>query len=536
MVRINFKNISTSGFHEDALTTTTSGDTIFNFGRMKTTGDLSSDISAFADDVTIRNFSHIETFGLGAPAIFAIGQNVKIDNYGYLATYGGVFDPDGAGLTSDAISVVGDGFYIANHGTVRVEGAFSSALVGVGTGGLIVNYGQVQDVQPAGAEGSVAVGVIGDGSKAVNLGDIVGTGDGIAALLVRGEAAVGLNGGNIQLTGDGNVGMLAQLRDADLTNKSVIKVVGDDSFGMLVKGDGYHISNSGSIETHGIFAVGIAGNGGLFFPAGQDIVIVNDGRVSTHGDAAVGVALGVNDFGIGTAVDGTVENHRSIVTDGDGAVGVLMIGSGHHLVNSGLIATDGGAFSSELTGELRAAGVAISGDDALVENSRSGVIESMNPNSAAVEMNVIERDGFPTAEMSSRLENSGIVKGASVAIQGGAGQERVVNHGQIVGNVMLGGGDDTFVFGKGGHVVGDVKLGAGDDHVVVENGSGVSHITDLSTGDTVDVSAFFSNLSQLANHIAQQGSDVVVSLSHNDTLILEHTQIANLHLQDMFLV
>jgi hypothetical protein len=330
--------------------------------------------------------------------------------------------------------------------------------------------------------------------------------------------------------------MLAQLRDADLTNKGVIKVVGDDSFGMLVKGDGYHLSNTGSIETHGNFAVGIAGNGGLFFPAGQNIDIVNDGRISTHGDAAIGVALGVNDFGIGTAVGGAVENHGFIVTDGDGAVGVLMIGSGHHLVNSGRIATDGGAFSSDLTGELRAAGAAISGDDALVENARTGVIESRNAASAAVEMNVIERDGFPTADMSSRLENSGIVKGASVAIQGGAGQETVVNHGQIIGNVSLGAGDDTFVFGKGGHVAGDVYLGSGNDHVVVENGSGVSHIADLSTGDKVDVSAFFSNFSQLANHIAQHGDDVVVSLGHNDTLVLEHTQIANLNLQGMFLV
>ena len=186
---------------------------------------------------------------------------MQIDNYGYVATHGGVYDPDGAGLTSDAISVTGDGFFIANHGTVRVEGAFSSALVGIGAGELIVNYGKVQELQPAGAEGSFAVGVIGDGSKAINLGDIVGTGDGIAAMLVRGEAAVELNGGHIQLIGAGNVGMLAQLRDANLTNKGVIKIVGDDSFGMLVKGDGYHISNTGSIETYGSFAVGLAGNG-----------------------------------------------------------------------------------------------------------------------------------------------------------------------------------------------------------------------------------------------------------------------------------
>ena len=54
MVRVNFKNISTSGFHEDALTTITLDDTILNFGSLTTTGDLASDISAYADSVTIR--------------------------------------------------------------------------------------------------------------------------------------------------------------------------------------------------------------------------------------------------------------------------------------------------------------------------------------------------------------------------------------------------------------------------------------------------------------------------------------------------
>jgi hypothetical protein len=67
-------------------------------------------------------------------------------------------------------------------------------------------------------------------------------------------------------------------------------------------------------------------------------------------------------------------------------------------------------------------------------------------------------------------------------------------------------------------------------------GSGVSHIADLSAGDVVDVSAFFSTSKQLMDHTQQHGSDVVITLDHNDSLVLEHTQLASLHLHDFFVV
>jgi hypothetical protein len=102
------------------------------------------------------------------------------------------------------------------------------------------------------------------------------------------------------------------------------------------------------------------------------------------------------------------------------------------------ITTDGGAFVGDPVGEMRAAGVVVSGDEAVVENTRTGIIESKNAASAAVELNVLERDGFPTADLSSSLENFGLIKGAGVAVLGGAGEETVVNHGHIVGDVDLG--------------------------------------------------------------------------------------------------
>jgi hypothetical protein len=285
-------------------------------------------------------------------------------------------------------------------------------------------------------------------------------------------------------------------------------------------GDGHQISNFGLIETHGTFALGIATRGDNE-ALGLNFEILNGGHITTEGDLAIGIGLGVGRQGLGPAADGQVVNSGVIETTGDGAAGVVMIDDGHHLTNSGLITTDGGAFDGGPVGLLRAAGVVVSGDEALVENTRTGVIESRNASSSAVELNVVERSGLTNANTSSTLENSGLIKGAGVAVVGGAGQETVVNHGSIVGDVDLGNGADTFVFGKGGSLDGHLFLGGGNDHVVVENGSGTSRIEDFATGqDIVDVSAFFSNFAQLSANSKDTTTGMVITLDHNDQLVL----------------
>jgi hypothetical protein len=228
-------------------------------------------------------------------------------------------------------------------------------------------------------------------------------------------------------------------------------------------------------------------------------------------------------LGFPPATGGEIVNSGVVETVGDGAAGVAMVGDGHQLSNIGKIKTDGGAFESA-HGELHAAGVLVSGDDALVTNARTGVISSENADSAAVELNVLERDGLSNADTSSTLENFGRIEGA-VAVLGGDGQEHVINRGRIVGDIDLGGGADTFVFGKGGVLTGDLDLGAGDDLAVIENGSGTTRIANFAagilSGDRIDVSAFFANFEQLTDHIlSQSGADVVIALDGNDTLIL----------------
>ena len=531
--KVNFEDIFTSGENEDALFTFTPGDKILNFGDLTTTGDLANGVFARADDVLVHNFGAIETSGDGAAGIFVQGDNARVENFGSVVTHGGFV----GAFFSEGIFVQGDRFYIANHGSVQVEGESSSALVGDGAGGLIVNFGIVNSL----ASNSGVVIALGERSQAINAGQVAASGDGNQVIAVSGEDASALNRGEILVSGAANSGIAGDA-NTHLTNQGRITITADDSFGndsvgMLGLDGGTQISNFGLIETHGTFAAGIIALGRI--PLGElglDFEIANAGQISTEGDLAMGATLGLGRFGFGNAANGQIVNSGVIETEGDGAAGVVMIGDGHHLTNSGRITSDGGEFVFPAPFGpdflIRAAGVVVSGDDTVVQNTRSGVLESRNADSAAVELNVLERDGLSNADTSSLLENFGLIKGAAVAVLGGVGQETVINHGSIVGDVLLGDGADTFVAGKGGSVAGNIFLGGSDDLVTIENGSGTTRIADFAGSDVIDVSAFFSSFGELSDHSQQLGNAVVVTLDPNDTLVLANVQLSTLNADD----
>jgi hypothetical protein len=562
---INKKNITTSGFDADALVITTPGASMLNFGDLTTIGDLANGIYAGANNVCIRNLGDIETFGLGAAGIFASGSSAQIENDGTVSTQGGFYDPnpkvDGDETYSEGIFANGDRFQITNYGVVRVgHGEFSSCLIGIGTDGVVVNYGTVESV----SDGSTVLEALGDRSQAINAGlltttgnDIVGifalgdssqvintgrltvTGDNDVGTLVRGEGGSAVNRGDLSLTGQGAEGMFAGPRNGRLINGGTIHITGDNSFGMVGLGDGEQIDNLGSIETHGTHAIGIEGLGSHPFPAGQNINVVNGGYINTEGDLAIGVALGLPIVPPGTATDASIVNTGAIESHGDGAAGVLIFGDGNHLTNSGQITTNGGAADAGVA-TLHAAGVVVSGDGTLVENASSGVIESNNDASAAVELNALKQNGLNNAKTSATLENYGVVKGASVAVLGGDGAEIVINHGHITGDVILGGGPDTFVFGSGGRLTGMLFLGGGNDRVTIERDSGSMTIADFVAGaaakDIIDISAFYSNFTDLKAHSYQLGNDVVVGLGKQDQLVLAQVKLSALDTSDFSFV
>lgn len=537
----NFTNKSTLGFDEDALTTSTPGERIRNFARLRTAGELADGIVADADDVSILNFGEIETIGQGAAGIVVRGESARIVNFGSVATLGGILDPDpdldGDEVFAEGMVAEGDGFRVTNFGRVHVAGDGSSCLVGAGNDGVVVNYGVV-DTESV---DSSAIAAIGDRSHAVNAGLVRVGGDQNAAVFVLGEDAVAMNCGLVVIDGAGTTGVEGVIANTDVINQGAIRIDADRSFGLGGFGDGHQVKNFGNIEARGFLSGGIEARGVAFLGiAGMDLEILNAGRITTDGDLGIGIAVGIGSAGksegFGPAEGSSIENRGVIETEGDGAAGIAMNGNGHHLVNSGRIVTDGGVFVGDPLGLFRAAGVVVTGDDALVENLRHGIIISKNANSAAVELNVIEQDGLPTEDMTARLENHGLIKGAAVAVLGGAGEETVVNHSRIVGDVVLGDGNDTFAAGKGGSLAGDLVLGGGDDLVIVADGSGTLRIADFEAGagggDVIDVSAFFSDFGEVLAHASQKGGDTVIALDHNDRVILESTLLGALDAGD----
>jgi hypothetical protein len=530
MAIVNFDDIFTSGVDEDALPFFAPGELLKNFGDLTTTGDLAEGIFAAGDGITIDNRASIETFGLGAGGIIVFGNDVTVENRGSVVTHGsfyGFFE-----AFSEGITVVGDCFRIANYGTVRVEGDGSTAMAGAGADGIIVNYGTIEG---AASDAGIFVAA-GDRSQAINRGLVHISGSFDAAVLALGDGASALNLGEIRITGDTNVAMSASFETSDVTNKGVIRITADDVAGMVGSGNDHQITNFGLVDAHGTFCIGLNALGSGPF-AGIDLEILNSGRVAMNGDLAMGVAVGLRSIGFRPATGAEVVNTGQIETVGNGAAGVALIGDEHHLTNSGQITTKGAPANAGFA-QFSAAGVLVAGDGVVVENT--GIIQSKNTNSAAVELNVLERAGLPAADMSSLLENSGLIKGAGIAVLSGAGQETVVNHGQIVGAVDLGGGADTFTFGMGGVLAGALTLGAGDDLVITENSGGKMRIADFAagaaSGDVIDVSAFFDDFNDLLTSSAQQGNDVVIALDNNDRLILENLQLGALNAGDFWFV
>ena len=550
MAIINFKNISTFGFDEDVLTTNSSGDRIINFGSLTTTGDLADGIYAGASNVSISNFGPIETFGLGARGVYVLGNDARVENHGSIVAHG---EPDFDTFdTADGIVAIGDRFYIANYGFIQTDGLFSSAMFGFGNGGTLVNFGSVTSSTSGGA---VIIGDGGDHAQALNYGQIAASGEFAFALFAGGDGALAINRGEILLTGDSDRGVRAEGDGSQAINEG--KIISSNNFihSISAFGNNAVAANSGEILVTGDGADGIfldgdpkaqATNTGKIIASGENTHGVdvfgdgasafNSGKISMTGDGSIGISTWISlypDIGFD---HGDIVNSGEIQTKGDGAPGVLMVGDGNHLSNSGLIVTNGGAFGADVGVTLHAAGVLVSGDGAVIDNKQSGVIESKNSASAAVELNVLQRAGVTDAATSSLLWNDGLIKGASVAVLGGAGQETIVNHGDIVGDVVLGDGNDTFVFGKHGSVLGNLFLGGGDDLVYIEKNSGSMSIADFAAGsgggDVIDISAFYSNFADLKAHAHQMGTDTVIALGHNDQLVLADVKLSALDAGD----
>jgi Ca2+-binding RTX toxin-like protein len=161
----------------------------------------------------------------------------------------------------------------------------------------------------------------------------------------------------------------------------------------------------------------------------------------------VGAALTA--LGLGGAQD---VDHRYFVNIGaqgliqSGGIGIYLAGSANVLINNGQIYA--------------------SADAVYMESTAATTFDGRIFNYGAIQGNI----GVHVTQGFASIQNFGKITGTNYAIETGAGNDTLINRGQITGDIDLGGGNDHFV--NRGQIIPDstVFLGSGDD--VLDNRGG----------------------------------------------------------------
>ncbi|CAN7198172.1 hypothetical protein [Rhizobium sp. LjRoot254] len=167
-------------------------------------------------------------------------------------------------------------------------------------------------------------------------------------------------------------------------------------------------------------------------------------------------------------------------SDGDAidADGLLM------LDNYGFVGGMGAAGEHD-GGTNHAEGIAAGGGT--INNHLGGVIFSVQ---RAIQIDDSSEGAAPGAVT---INNQGIIQGldGGAIVIVGEQNDTLTNSGTILGDITMGGGDDTVTFSKGSNVVGDIMLGAGDDTFtgwsgddMIFGGAGVDEMTGGRGADT----------------------------------------------------
>jgi len=322
--------------------------------------------------------------------------------------------------TGGAVNRTQDGAVVT-----RGDLSFGSVLQSIGGGGgsmvvqlPAINTGLVATLGAQGGSGADASGITGTYS-----GGTQTFGDNALGLLLQ---SIGAGGGEIRLSG---------VNGADLTLGGTHGVSGDGGAIDLIHNGG--IFTSGNMA-HGLMLQSIGGGGGAVFGA-------SDGALNLSGDNS----------GNGGAIR-FVQSDAVVVT-GDNSYGVVAqsLGGGGGWVDGRFAGSAGGAgtgssINLDFAGIIYAAGL----------NSVGVLAQSEGLDGAGditVNLADVVRGGSGTGVGIQLLggadnlvtTNTSLSAVSGMAIQGGAGNDRIVNNGLVFGNIDLSGGDNRFLNSAG---------------------------------------------------------------------------------------
>lgn len=209
--------------------------------------------------------------------------------------------------------------------------------------------------------------------------------------------------------------------------------------------------------------------------------------------ASTGVLSGVT-FGIRTesGEGNSIINYGQIVGD----IGIETYGGvDHSIVNGGSITGLNGA-AIQVIAEVDATGF----NNCAIINQATGVIQSDNGAGISLEMMAggsrvnnlglisstfavgINLENVNAGQTIITTVNQGTIAGGQASFRGSANADALTNRGLMVGDVLLGDGDDVLNNRNGGTVEGAVQAGLGDDVLNTLTGT-VTGLIDMGDGD-----------------------------------------------------
>jgi Ca2+-binding RTX toxin-like protein len=181
--------------------------------------------------------------------------------------------------------------------------------------------------------------------------------------------------------------------------------------------------------------------------------------------------------------------------------GVQMTGSQNIISNSGIIVATYGVFLTSTTG----AGESNISNSGSIGGRLYGILQGGTENLS--------------------IENSGFIFGSSSAISSGSGRLTLENTGRIVGNILMGDGDDIYD-GRGGTVIGQIRGENNNDRFVL--GLAVEDIDGGANFDVLDFRLGGAVAMSLDGSVAGTGAaagdsyagiESVLGSNGNDTLV-----------------
>jgi hypothetical protein len=288
--------------------------------------------------------------------------------------------------------------------------------------------------------------------------------------------------GVVTVTGQDSVGVLGGARNQVIVNGGVTAgQAGDTGTAGIRLGDDAEIilNTNGAVGATGVGAVGIEigtdTNPTAADPDPDDLTINGAVTVDGDGGAATGVVAGADN-------EIQINLGGSVSVTSDTGVGV-QLDDGNTLSNSGTIEVIGTGASG--------GGVVVSGsaDTTVITNEFFGTIRVGEDAGPAIDLSADPGVGINEINNSGTIDAPSATMGmVGTAILGSAGPDHVTNEFEIIGDVLLGGGDDVLTLSPNHRGEGLLDGGTESDGLILEGaGAGSLDLDRVSGFETLTI-------------------------------------------------